>query len=200
MTATDSMAEVRAKRKRKISPFNSSPYRDAYVRLIQAGWSSTALERYAKYRYDEVIPASTFRNHMRKIEKAEPLAIIGKSGAALGDLDIDVMGIRQQLITLQVQRLGVDANHEFQMNKLFGSTREEIKLLSTLLNEAKADQRDYGVIVHDPSEELPPVPVPEAKNSPKHTTVQALLGLESGQDPLALAEGFAKVININRTA
>ena len=193
---TDSMAEVRAKRKKKVSPFNQSPYRDAYVRLIQAGWSSTALERYAKYRYDETIPASTFRNHMRRIEKPHALVVTGKDGQALTDVDTDVLGIRQSLIALQIQRLQVDAKHEFDMNKLFTSTREELKLLSQLLNEAKADQRDFGVIVHDPKDELPPVPAPEPANSPRHASMAELLGLSDGVDQLGVVERLADVISM----
>ena len=74
------MAPVRAKRKRKISAFNQSPYREDYVRLIEQGWSSTSLERYAKYRYDEKIPASTFRNHIAKLRPAGTPVIPGKDG------------------------------------------------------------------------------------------------------------------------
>lgn len=190
------MAPVRAKRKRKISPFNQSPYREDYVRLIKAGWSSASLERYAAYRYDEKIPASTFRNHMARIEKPEIPTVIGKNGTPITDAEIDVMNVRQQLIQLQLQRLAVDAAHEFQMNKLFGSTRNEITLLSTLLNEAKQDQRDYGVIAHDPADALPDVPVENAVNAPRFQTIGQMLGLGEGQDPLAVVERLAQVIPI----
>jgi hypothetical protein len=149
-------------RKKKVSPFNQSPYRDA-VRLIQAGRAS--LERYAKYRYDEAIPASTFRNHMRRIDKPDALTVTGKDKQALTGTEIDVMGVRQQLIMLQIQRLAVDSSHEFQMNKLFTSTREEMKLLSTLLNE-EADQQDYGLLRHRADEDLPTVPQADPSNSP----------------------------------
>lgn len=200
---TDQMAEVRAKRKKKISPFNQSPYREDYVRLIKAGWSSASLERYAKYRYDEKIPASTFRNHMARIEKSQdpgnPLKITGKDATSLQGTEIDVMGVRQQLIGLQIQRLSVDVKHEFDMNKLFGSTRAEMQLLSTLLNEAKQDQKDYGVIAHDPAEDLPEVPQPEASNSPRHSSLGSLLGVGPGTDMLAAAEALAKVIPIGQT-
>lgn len=196
---TDQMAEVRAKRKKKVSPFNQSPYREDYVRLIQAGWSSTALERYAKYRFDEVIPASTFRNHMRRIDKPEALTVTGKSGAGLTGTEIDVMGVRQQLIMLQIQRLAVDSAHEFQMNKLFTSTREEMKLLSQLLNEAKADQQDFGVIKHNPADLLPDVPQPDAGNSPRFASLGQLMGLTPGQNALDVAEALAKVIPIGQT-
>ena len=200
---TDRMESVRAARKKKISPFNQSPYRDDYVRLIEAGWSSVSLERYAKYRYKEEIPASTFRNHMRRIEKkADPnarLAITGKDANHLAGTEVDVMGVRQQLIVLQIQRLAVDSSHEFTMNKLFTSTREEMKLLSTLLNEAKADQLDYGVRTGPIKDELPDVPQPDAGNSPQHTTLAGLLGVNPGGDLLGAAEALAKVIPIGHT-
>jgi hypothetical protein len=199
----DSMAEVRARRKKKVSPFNQSPYREDYVRLIQAGWSSVSLERYAKYRYDEQIPASTFRNHMRRIEKAantgNRLAVTGKDGAQLAGTEIDVMGVRQQLIMLQIQRLGVDSAHEFQMNKLFASTKEEMKLLAQLLNEAKADQKDYGLLKHRADEDLPEVPQADAGNSPRHASLAQLMGLQAGQDALGVVEALAKVIPISQT-
>lgn len=197
---TDSMAEVRAKRKKKVSPFNQSPYREDYVRLIQAGWSSVALERYAKYRYDEAIPASTFRNHMRRIDKPDALTVTGKNNQALTGTEIDVMGVRQQLIMLQIQRLGVDSAHEFQMNKLFTSTREELKLLSQLLNEAKQDQHDFGLLKHRADEDLPSVPVADAANSPRHATLGQLMGLAPGQDALGVVEALAQVIPIGHTA
>jgi hypothetical protein len=197
------MASVRAARTKKVSPFNQSPYRDDYVRLIEAGWSSVSLERYAKYRYDEKIPASTFRNHMRRIEKnADPskrLAITDKDKNQLSGTEVDVMGVRQQLIVLQIQRLAVDSQHEFQMNKLFTSTREEMKLLSSLLNEAKADQMDFGVIKHRAGDELPDVPAPTPSNSPRHASLGALMGLEPGQDPLGMVEALAKVIPFGQT-
>ena len=193
---TDAMAEVRAKRKKKVSPFNQSPYREDYVRLIQAGWSSASLERYAKYRYDEAIPASTFRNHMRRIDKPDALTVTGKDKVALTGTEIDVMGVRQQLIMLQIQRLSVDSAHEFQMNKLFTSTREEMKLLSQLLNEAKADQQDYGLLRHRADEDLPAVPQADPSNSPRHASLGQLMGLTAGQSPLAMVEALAQVIPI----
>lgn len=200
---TDSMAEVRARRKKKVSPFNQSPYREDYVRLIQAGWSSASLERYAKYRYDETIPASTFRNHMARIQKGKnpgnPLAVTGKGGEQLTGTEIDVMGVRQQLIMLQIQRLGVDSAHEFQMNKLFASTREEMKLLGTLLNDAKADQADYGLLKKATGDELPEVPQPDAGNAPRHTSLAQLMGLDAGQDALGVVEALANVIPIGKT-
>lgn len=200
---TDRMESVRAARKKKISPFNQSPYRDDYVRLIEAGWSSVSLERYAKYRYKEEIPASTFRNHMRRIEKkADPskrLALTAKDQEQLSGSEVDVMGVRQQMIVLQIQRLGVDTAHEFQMNKLFTSTREELKLLSTLLNEAKADQLDFGVIAAKQEDELPPVPQADASNSPQHATLGSLLGAGEDADMLAAAEALGKVLQFPPT-
>lgn len=200
---TDEMADVRAKRKKKISPFNQSPYREDYVRLIKAGWSSVSLERYAKHRYKEEIPASTFRNHMARIEKtADPsnrLAIKGRDENQLSGAEIDVMGVRQQLIVLQVERLNVDTKHEFQMSKLFTSTREEMKLLSTLLSEARQDQLDFGVIAATKEDELPPVPVPDASNAPKHATLGALLGVGDGEDLLAAAEKLGQVLQFPQT-
>lgn len=196
---TNQMAEVRAKRKKPLSPFNQSPYREDYVRLIRAGWSSVSLERYAKYRYKEEIPASTFRNHMRKIQKDETSQITrvtGKNNTDLSGTEIDVMQVRQSLIALQIQRLSVDVTHEFQMSKLFTSTREEMKLLSNLLNEAKADQKDFGVLAPADTDEAPAVPAADDSNAPKYQTFGQMLGLQPGQDEKDLVEQLAKVIPI----
>jgi hypothetical protein len=195
---TDDMAAVRAKRKKKISPFNQSPYKDDYVRLIKAGWSSTSLERYAAYRYDEQIPASTFRNHMARIERAAgtdgSLAVTGKDKEKLTGTEIDVMGVRQQLIMLQIQRLAVDSSHEFQMNKLFTSTREEIKLLGQLLNEAKLDQKDYGLLAHDPEDQKAPTGAQDGQVVPRHKSFGDLLGVSDPEAVLGMVQGLARVI------
>lgn len=192
------MAAVRARRKKKISPFNQSPYKDDYVRLIKAGWSSTSLERYAAYRYDEEIPASTFRNHMARIEKqpdaGNGLAVTGKNSEKLTGTEIDVMGVRQQLIMLQIQRLAVDSSHEFQMNKLFTSTREEIKLLGQLLNESKADMKDFGVLAHDPEDQKAPTGAQDGPVVPRHKSMAELLGVTDPADVLGVVQGLAQVI------
>lgn len=195
---TDSMAEVRAARKKPLSAWAASPNREIYIRLIEEGWSSTSLEHYADYRFHEKIPASTFRNHMRRIEKkaGKPITagkFTDKDGKPMETTDVDVMGVRQSLIVMQMQRIGMDFQHEQAMNKLFNTTRQELQLLSSLLTEAKQDQLDFGARVAPDQEPL----IPEGPASaPKHRSFGELLGLPPEADELAAVERLAAVIEM----
>ena len=123
-----------------------SPHRDEYVRMLENGVSSTTLERYAFHRYGEEIPASTFRTYRRrsKIEvKKSPWAEILKE-APEGVLD--VLSLRAEMITMQRARIMIDAKHEQDMTKLFGTTRGEMAELGRMLDAYKGDLQDLGLM------------------------------------------------------
>ena len=179
-------ASRRSRRRRNV--IAHSPHREEYERLIKAGWNSFALERYALGRYGEEIPASTFRSYKsRKGMKTD----VERFGEIVDqDKMIDVMGVRSDLIQLQMGRIGIDVRHEQEMSKLFGSTRGEIQLLSALLDQHKQDLQDLGMfpkvgesvtieshVTHEQVEDT----------APKHTSLSEALGMD-GADDADLAE------------
>lgn len=135
---------VRSRRRRNV--IGGSPHRDEYVRLMENGWSSLAIERYAFHRYGEEIPASTVRSYRKrsKIEvKKSPWVEILKD-APEGALD--VLSIRAEMITMQRARIAIDAKHEQDMTKLFGTTRGEMAELGRMLDAYKDDLQDLGLM------------------------------------------------------
>lgn len=166
-------ASPRSRRRRNV--IGSSPNRDEYVRLMRAGWSSIALERYAAFRYGEDIPNQTFRAYRKrqKIERENPKFKV--------DVDevVDVIGLRADMIRLQVDRIGIDYKHEQAMGKLFGTLRNEISLLDGLLDSHKRDLQDVGLMPKSP-DELKVTAGPSAQSgAPKHLTLGQMLGIEA---------------------
>lgn len=135
---------TRERSRRRRNVIGQSMHRDEYVRLMKAGWSSASLERYAAWRNGEDIPASTFRTYKKRLQLD-----VQKSRVLDGQFDTDalpdVLTKRLELIELQTQRLAIDAQHERDMRKLFGSTKSEIALLNTLLNEMRQDLVNVGM-------------------------------------------------------
>jgi hypothetical protein len=131
---------ARSKRRRNV--VGSSPHRLEYERLIDVGWTSMSLERYALHRYGEDIPAVTFRLYRKKLGKNRPAS---QYRTVVPSSMVDVLGSRAELIALQQARIAVDWGHEQSMGKLFGTTRAEISVLSGLLDAHKADLQDLGV-------------------------------------------------------
>ena len=168
----------RSRRRRNV--VGSSPHREEYVRLMQAGWSSLALERYAAYRYGEDVPSRTFREYktkhaieakVRPFEKVDP------------DQVVDVIGARAELIRLQQERIAVDWKHEQSMGKLFQSTRSEVQTLNALLDAHKDDLQAIGVMpVVGQKIEIESTEKPSAQNSPRATSLAAALG-QAAADP-----------------
>jgi hypothetical protein len=128
-------------RTRRKNIIGRSPHQDEYERLILGGWSSLALERYAKFRYGEDIPAKTFRDYRaRKKMQVRLQAEARIDPEAL----VDVVAERAQLIAMQKERIAIDLRHERTMNKLFSTTRNEMELLGKLLDQYKGDLQDLG--------------------------------------------------------
>lgn len=123
----------------------ASPHVEDYERLLAAGWSSLSLEQYAAYRYGEAISSQTFRRYRAK-RKIVPRPSPYESHS---DELVDPVATRAALIRLQERRIAVDAGHELgtssPINKLFNTTRFEIRLLSELLDAHKADLQDLGL-------------------------------------------------------
>jgi hypothetical protein len=162
---------------------NSSPHLEEYLRLMESGWSSQALERYASYRYGEVIASSTFRTRKARMLAQKPASVkmselTGKSGSEIADAEhrVDVMKIRNQLAVLQMQRISLDVKTELDLGKLFSSTKGEIDMLNTLLDKIKQDEEDFGLRAKVADETKVTVSDLPAQVAPRHDTLAAALG------------------------
>lgn len=174
----------------------SSPHRDDYVRLMEAGWSCVSLERYAALRYGEDIPERTFRLYRQR-------AKVQRKNDALdsyADVEsLDVVTERAKLIQLQKARIAVDVDLEIGetrgMNKLLSTTKEEIRLLSTLLTEHKADLQDLGLMPK--SGDKVEVSYPDGPRAPAEGDFGRARSLAEllGADPAAEAD-LAKVLHL----
>lgn len=143
--------------------------------MIEAGWTSKAIERYAWHRYGEEIPDSTIRTYKAKhgIERKTPTMFTSVDP----DEVIDTLGMRQELIRLQASRIQIDTAHETNMRKLFSSSRAEIALLNSLLSDHKADLQDLGLFPRLGMEMTVHGGVPaEAPDLPKARTLGEALG------------------------
>jgi hypothetical protein len=130
--------------------------------MMEAGWSSFAMERYAWHRFGEDVPASTFRAF-----KAKQHIVARSDRFSQTDPDslVDVVAARADLIRLQQARVAIDWGHEQKMMKLFSNNRSEIALLAQLLTEHRVDLQDLGLLpkagemleirASQPPEELP---------------------------------------------
>jgi hypothetical protein len=154
----------------------NSEHRDEYVRLMRAGWTSLSLEAYARYRYAEDIPASTFRSY-----KARQKIEVKQSGLLSQVMDVDeapdVIAVRQELIALQIGRIGIDVKHERDMSKLFSTTRGEIALLNSLLTDLKTDLQDAGLMGQATRGEDAVQPAQDGGVIPRAATLGDLMGL-----------------------
>lgn len=121
-----------------------SPHKDVYRKLLENGWSSLALERFALITYGEDIPSRTFRTYRKSMN----LTVTKRVAAPEEDLDpealVDVLAERSELIRLQKARLAIDVGHEVKMGKLFSTTRGEIDMLNRMLDSYKGDLQDLG--------------------------------------------------------
>lgn len=194
---------TRSRRRRNV--IGGSPHREEYVRLIGAGWSSFALERYAQHRFGEEIPASTFRSYKNrskiKVEESPWKAIVDgiqKDGA------VDVLAVRSEMITLQRARIAIDAQHEADMKKLFSTTRGEMAELGRMLDAYMGDLQALGVmpspkgglVVEAGPSIRPPQAgdaTPDGQSLPKAKTLGELLGT---QDP-EIERQMAKVLHLS---
>jgi hypothetical protein len=169
-----------------------SPHRDEYVRLMQAGWSSLTLERYAMYRFGEEIPASTFRTYKKRWAIEAKVAPWAREAEKVLDADaaVDVVTARAELIELQRSRIAIDVGHERTMTKLFGSTRAEIAALSSLLDAHKADLQDLGLFPKAGTTLTisGDVPKPTAADAPKVQTLGTLIGTEDTAEEIEAAK------------
>lgn len=155
---------------------------------MRAGWSSVALERYASHRFGEDIPSSTFRSYKRRAHiEIETSKLLGKEIDP--DKTADVVATRQELIALQLDRIGIDAKHERDMSKLFSSTGREIELLSKLLDSAKADLQDLGVFPVA-AQEMHVTSGPGPADAPKYASLGDVIS-----DP-SRSEEMAKVLHM----
>lgn len=191
------------------SVLNGSAHKEEYLRLMQEGWSSGALERYAAYRYGETITASAFRTHKARIKAQKPdwlkpEHLTGKERKAVtedGDHRVDVMKIRHQLAVLQMQRISTDVKTELDLGKLFSSTKGEIELLNSLLDRIKADEEDYGIRQPVATQQEVTVRDLPADVAPRHQTLADALGA-GGLDRaqlIGVARELGKIVPINRT-
>jgi hypothetical protein len=186
---------------------NQSPHLDEYIRLMQQGWSSFALERYASYRYGEKIAAATFRTRKsrmmaQKTDWVTPDHLTGKSNAAIADPEhrVDVLKIRHQLAVLQMQRISLDVKTELDLGKLFSSTKGEIDMLSSLLDKIKQDEEDFGLREKVADRATVTVQDLPAQVAPRHDTLAAALGA-GGLDQAQLinvARELGKIVPIRR--
>jgi hypothetical protein len=164
----------------------SSSHRDEYERLMGAGWSSSSLEKYAYHRYGEDVPASTFRLYRAKYEIKPPDSKM-RGKEIDPDRTHDVVAARQELIALQMERIGIDAQHERDMKKLFGTTSREIALLSGLLTEAKADLQDLGLFPKAGEVVTVKSSGPEPESLPKARTLAEAIGGGAPSEDVGLA-------------
>ena len=170
----------------------SSPNRDEYVRLMQAGWSSLTLERYAAYRYGEDIPSKTLREYRAKNEIVVEVKPFDRVSA---DQTVDVVGARAELIRLQQARIAIDWEHEQNMSKLFTGNRAEILLLSQLLSDHKGDLQDLGIMPKAGEKiEISGPSKATAEQAPRALTLGALFGSPDA-DPAVVA-GLARSLHL----
>jgi hypothetical protein len=182
--------EGRSRRRRNV--IGSSPHRDEYVRLLKAGWSSLALERYAAFRYGEDIPAQTFRGYRARLKKqgeqVEPYKKVEV------DQTIDVIGERANLIRLQRERIKIDWEHEQSMKKLFSSLSREITVLNSLLDSHKADLQDVGVLPKSPDEIRVTTRQEQQAQAPRWMTLGEIVGGLDKETEADLARSLHNVI------
>lgn len=178
----DDVPTKRSRRRRGV--IRRSEHRDEYERLIRAGWSSYALERYALYRYGEDIPSRTWRDYIKALEGSD---LVERSRPeaekmTLGDHDpdklVDILALRSEMVALQQQRIVIDVGHERSTKRLFSTTNREIQLLSQLLDAVKGDMQDLGLLpkagdILNVRHSRGPDPTREA---PRYPTLAAALG------------------------
>lgn len=188
--ATQPAPQGRSHRRRNV--VGSSPNRDEYIRLLEAGWSSLTLERYAAYRYGEDIPAKTIRDYRAK--KGIVVAV-KPFDRVTADQTVDVVGARAELIRLQQARIAIDWAHEQKMSKLFTGNRAEILLLSTLLSDHKGDLQDLGLMPKAGEKVEFTIPAkPSVEDVPRALTLGALFGAPDA-DPIAVA-GMGRALHL----
>jgi hypothetical protein len=123
----------------------SSPHKSEYKKLLKAGWSSLAVERYAMFRYGEDIPAATIRAYRKSMRLQVTASVMRPAKEVDPEQVLDVALEMAELIQLQKDRVAIDVKLETQMNKLLSTTRMEIRELSMLLREYKETMQDWGL-------------------------------------------------------
>lgn len=193
MTSQSEQPKGRSRRRRNV--IGSSPNRDEYVRMLKAGWSSLALEKYAAFRYGEDIPANTFRYYRKRLKQDDPNAIVEYKEVKTDQM-IDVIGERAQLLALQKKRITIDFEHETNMAKLFSSLGKEIDLYNRLLDSHKADLQDLGLLPKTTEQiEMTMNDAAKAPAAPRHRTLAEALGVDlDTEHGIDLAQSLANVI------
>lgn len=184
--AVSAPVDVGRGRRRK-NVVGNSPNREEYVRLMKAGWTSIALERYAMYRYGEDVPASTIRTYRNRLGiKIEPTFSVERVDP---EAMIDPLRSRAELIQLQQARIRIDVKHEQDMGKLFGSTKAEIRELANLLTEHKSDLQDMGLFpkAGEKLEITHPDQVGSGSLVPRMQTLGELFGTDDDAQVISMA-------------
>lgn len=169
MEDTPNDASTRSRKRKNV--IGSSPNREEYDRLLQNGWSSIAVSRFALFRHGEDIPDRTIRLY-RKRKGWDVLKSDMQGKDVDPDVIIDILAERSELIRLQKNRIGIDTAHERTMNKLFSGTRHEVLALSQLIDRAKEDMQDFGLFPK----------LGEIHNVTVHGAVQGLTGDSGSKD------------------
>lgn len=174
----------------------NSGHREDYERLLEAGWSSVSLEKYAAYRFNEQIDASTFRRYRQRMEldAAKVESPDGRLAKLRRDELIDIVQARADLIRLQKARVWTDVGLEIGdrgMGKLFRTTRHEIALLSEMLTAHAEDLQALGVLTK------PDERIEVTKQSSLPELENRRLGEILGSD--ADEESLARVVNLALT-
>lgn len=183
----------RSKRRRNV--IRNSPNRGEYELLIDEGWSSIGLSRYALYRYGEDIPDRTFRAYRAKLGKSmkdrpdtmrHPLHV---------DLDTlpDVVRERMGIYLLQKQRVIEESQREENRGTMARDLRVEIRFMAEMLDQVKQDMQDLGLFpktgqrleiagqVLHPRYSQPQVDDGRNRYTPAATSLGQLLGAGSTQ-------------------
>lgn len=165
------------------------------MRLIRAGWSSISLERYAAFRFGEDIPARTFRLYKSRLKLDAPKDGEETLAQFLQTEAHDVLQKRAMLISLQERRIGIDVGLEIGMNKILSTTREEIRLLHTMLGDHLSDLQTLGLMPKEAEQVRVHTTGSQAEPEGGGAPAQKSLAEVFGADPEMEAE-IAKVIHM----
>lgn len=130
------------------------------------------------WRYQEDIPARTFRLYAAKLKK-EPVPDGEQTLDEFRKTEaFDVIRERAMLVALQRRRVSIDVGLEMGMNKLLSSTKGEIELLHRMLGDHLADLQTLGLMPKSADElRLSGLPVdPETESGPAASSLAELLG------------------------
>jgi len=131
-------------------------HEDVVRRLIAAGWTSPSIALYIRTRFGVEVHDSTVRVYRlaegKHIADEHPDIAQASAHKTFADRHIrqddfvDTIGVLQEMIHLQRERIEIDIAHEAQMGKLFSSTKGEIKLYAELVAQYQELLQDWGVV------------------------------------------------------